>query len=79
MCSIEVAKENQMWKEVPPVPLVIRDPATGRRSLLASVQRVVNFRSAADPAQEMSRADSLDLLERLLKARIPAGISVTKA
>ncbi len=51
VCSIELADEKGMFKEVPPVPLVIRDPATGRRSLLASVQRMLNFRSAANPSR----------------------------
>lgn len=59
--SIELAKKNGMHKEWAQNPLVIQDPSTGRRSLLFSVQRVHHF----EPG--MSRAASLDLLQRLVQ------------
>lgn len=59
--SIELAKKAGTHVERPPNPLVIRDPETGKRSFLFSVQRMHHF----EPG--MSREDSLDLLERLTR------------
>lgn len=64
-CSIEKAKEGGRFFQPDPQPFVIKDPHTGRRSFLASVQRVKQFRR--QDSSLLSREETQDLLERVLK------------
>jgi taurine dioxygenase len=66
--KIKQAKDEGKWFEMPPNPFIIKDPDTGKRSILMSAQRVHHF-------EGMSRPESQDLLEEVLtKATADANI-----